>query len=571
MAINEAVNINVDVKGTQQINEAGKAAENLDRTSKQMRQGLNDAAKSTTLMGNATGKLRDKLNKTNKNFKDLQGQLAAIPGPVGFVIQGFTGVSTAMKTMLANPVGIFLTAIVGVLYTLKRALTDSERGQDRLNRVLTVAGALWGNILDLIADVGEAIIKAVTDPIAAMKSFANGVKNFIKNPIDSIKNAYNGATESAKAFVKEQKEEIKAADEVAKMRNRANKIERALLIERSELEQQIAELRLKSRQEDEFSAEVRKQALLDAQVLEDQLLDKEVKALELRRDAQILENTFSRTNRENADKEAQAIAAVNNVVSRRLNLQRATQRELNRVNNELAILNKAEEKRQALLRKAEEKRLKETEQARIRIQEQREKEEKQQQEGLINRFAAEREATDEHFAKSAQMINTFNAANQRRRENDVKQTEETEKAKRLAQQQTVDTLSQILQQANAIVGENTAAAKAFAIADAVVNTYKAANVALSSAPPPFNFALVATTIASGLFNVQKILETKPNDTGSTTSGAARTPSVPQFRPPTQTLPGTEDFTGQNRVYVTEADISNTQNKVKVTEGISTVK
>ena len=208
------------------------------------------------------------------------------------------------------------------------------------------------------------------------------MKKFIQHPIDSIRNAYNNATESAKEFVEEQKKEIKQADEVAKMRNKATQIEIDLLVERSKLESQIADLRLKSRMEDSVSAEERRKALLDAQALEEQLLEKEVEVLELRRDAQTLENTFSRTNIENARKEAEAKAAVNNVVARRLNLQRATQRELNRVNREIERNNKAEEKRQERLAKAEVKRQEEIRDARDRIQAAQRVEEKKRNQDL---------------------------------------------------------------------------------------------------------------------------------------------------------------------------------------------
>ena len=54
-------------------------------------------------------------------------------------------------------------------------------------------------------------------------------------------------------------------------------------------------------------------------------------------------------------------------------------------------------------------------------------------------------------------------------------------------------------------------AKAFAVADAIINTYKAANTALASAPPPFNFILAAANVAAGIANVKKILSTKPGD------------------------------------------------------------
>ena len=52
--------------------------------------------------------------------------------------------------------------------------------------------------------------------------------------------------------------------------------------------------------------------------------------------------------------------------------------------------------------------------------------------------------------------------------------------------------------------ELAAIGKASAVALATIETYKAANIALGSAPPPYNFALAALVTAAGLVNVAKI-------------------------------------------------------------------
>jgi predicted nucleic acid-binding Zn-ribbon protein len=70
--------------------------------------------------------------------------------------------------------------------------------------------------------------------------------------------------------------------------------------------------------------------------------------------------------------------------------------------------------------------------------------------------------------------------------------------------QRLESLIYIFGQASSIFEQNTAAGKLLSSADAIVNTYKAANVALSSFPPPFSYAAMATTIAAGLANVAKI-------------------------------------------------------------------
>ena len=113
--------------------------------------------------------------------------------------------------------------------------------------------------------------------------------------VEDIVGKVEKATEAVKKFVKEQEKEGAAAGRVADMRAKADKIERALLVRRSEVESKMAELRLKAKKEADFSAVERKAFLIEAQKIEDELINKETKYLELRRDAQILENTFSRS------------------------------------------------------------------------------------------------------------------------------------------------------------------------------------------------------------------------------------------------------------------------------------
>jgi len=71
--------------------------------------------------------------------------------------------------------------------------------------------------------------------------------------------------------------------------------------------------------------------------------------------------------------------------------------------------------------------------------------------------------------------------------------------------------------------------KAVNIATALLDTYKAANVALASAPPPFNFIAMGAAITAGLVNVKKIASTEFNGGGASSGGASggANASVPQ--------------------------------------------
>ena len=325
-------------------------------------QGVNSEIKQTQqVSGELTGSLNAMTGGAITKFNAFKGTLKGVTG-------GFKSLRVAI---ISTGIGALILAVGA----LTAAFTGSEEGQNKFAKIMTVIGALTGNLVDLLADLGEKIIEVFENPKQAITDFANLIKENITNRfegmlelipqlgkavkllfsgefaeagevaanaaakvvlgVEDITDKIESATQATKEFVKEQINEAKAAANVADMRAKADKIERKLVVDRSKLESEIALLRLKSRQEEEFGAEERKQALLDAQALEEQLLNKETEYLELRRDAQVLENTFSRSNKENLDKEAQAIAEVNRVVARRADAARSTQRELNRVSKEI--------------------------------------------------------------------------------------------------------------------------------------------------------------------------------------------------------------------------------------------
>ncbi len=77
----------------------------------------------------------------------------------------------------------------------------------------------------------------------------------------------------------------------------------------------------------------------------------------------------------------------------------------------------------------------------------------------------------------------------------------------MSQQRSIQNISQSLAMAGGLFAEHTAAYKALAVAQAIFDTYKAANLMLSSAPPPFNFIMSGLAIMQGLRNVQAIATT----------------------------------------------------------------
>ena len=147
----------------------------------------------------------------------------------------------------------------------------------------------------------------------------------------------------------------------------------------------------------------------------------------------------------------------------------------------------------------------------------------------------------------------------------------------MEQQAKLAVISSALGSIAAAVGENTVAGKALAIAQATIDTYAGATLALKTYPPPFGGIAAGVVIAAGLLNVKKIISTKvPKPPGTNLKGAGGggggAPSAPQTQiPQIQTANAIGGDTGSQiaetiaessnrpvQAYVVSTEVSSTQ-------------
>ena len=166
----------------------------------------------------------------------------------------------------------------------------------------------------------------------------------------------------------------------------------------------------------------------------------------------------------------------------------------------------------------------------------------------------------------------------------VSATEQADAKKKLTdyekqlEQQKFDAQVGLAQQSLSIIGglvdQNSAAGKAIAVTQAIINTYQGASKALAQGGI-FGPVAAAATIAAGLINVKKIISTKvpsANGTGNVAdsgspsmsmASAPITPSAPIQNTVTslsqQSINQMGSATG--RAYVVESDITNSQEKI----------
>ena len=207
------------------------------------------------------------------------------------------------------------------------------------------------------------------------------------------------------------------------------------------------------------------------------------------------------------------------------------------------------------------------------------------------RFGAEAKNTDAYKDLVRQKEEADNNYNNNKAENDkkIEALDASNDKKKIARKRTTANIimsiaSSMFGSLSSILGEESKAGKAFAVAQATIDTYQAANAAYASMAgipvvgPGLGYAAAAAAVLAGIANVKKILEV-PDDGKETSTAPSSVASQSIVRPnislsdtiPTQLtqnlMTDTElsELNKPTRVYVTETDISDTMNKVEVTE------
>lgn len=463
------------------------------------------------------------VKETTESSSELTGQLDNLTGGAISKFKAFKtslkGVTGGFKTMRAAIISTGIGALIIAITSLISAFRSSEDGQNKFAKLTSMIGTVVSVLTDRLANLGEGIINAFTNPVETIKNFAKSVKSFITDRINGVidsfgllgsaikkafKGDFSGAAEDAKKglkglndntnivkmgvnalakstreLVKEMKEEAKIAGDIADIRAEADKLDRKLVVDRAKADRDRATLLEKSVNKEKFSVEERIGFLQEAAELEEKITNQEIEAARKRLEAQQAENALGKSRKEDKDAEAQLEAQLIQLETAKLTKQKEVTSQIIAFKAEEAAAIKAiadqqaaEDKERADQKAADDKERKDKE-----IQDEKDRLEQEKE------IEAQRVATRE---------NTFNTAVQIAGA-ESKLGKAILLAKQLIQAKEfiMDAKAQIKKAKNAIINSTIKASESgVEIGGSVA---KAAN----TAPPPFNIPFIISAIATG--------------------------------------------------------------------------
>jgi len=374
----ELLNINTANKATKGSNDQLKAQLSLltaeyNSLSKEERENTKVGKEKKAQISQITEELKGNEEAVGNNRRSVGDYGKALDGtPFGGFISGIKSTGAAL---IANPIGLILTAIVGALALLKKAFLSSEEGQNKFAKGMAILGSLFDNFTDVIAGVADTLVDMFTSPKEALASFANAIKTNIINRFEGMlelipqlgkaigqlfsgnfaeagKTAANAvgkvalgvedivgkvqaAGEAISDFTDEAIADGNRAAVIADKRAAADKLARQLLIDTAKAQAEVAEARRKSQDIENTTAQERLDALNRAAEITDNLAKKEERVAALRLSALKTENSLSNSNKEAKEAEAQAEAELINIQTRRANIQKGLLTDQKRVNAQI--------------------------------------------------------------------------------------------------------------------------------------------------------------------------------------------------------------------------------------------
>lgn len=543
-------------------------------------------------------KANEELKEATENAADYSGALGLVDKQTGGLVSGLKnlkgGLGGATKGMNLLKVAIIGTGIGALLIAITAVTTafkSSEEGQNKFAKLLGIIGSVVGNLVDLLADLGEGIIAAFENPKQALINLKNAIQENITNRIESlidtfgflgkaikkvfsgdfkgaleeaknagssyvdtltgVKNTIDKVTESTKGFVKELKEEAVIAGQIADQRAKADKIDRKNIVDRAEANRKRAELLEKAANKEKFTAKERIEFLKEAGALEEEITNKEIEAARLRLEAKTSENALARSTKQDLEEEAQLKANLINLEAARLTKQKL-------VTSQIVAAKREEEAELKAIRDAKALEIQEAEKVEadrqaavdkinkdLEIQKENEKAQTEIQKIELEkeRKIAELERLKATEEEKANIIAFYDG-----KITDAKDKNE-EKQKRLKEIRTKQTLSDAKNTFNQIAqlaGEDSKVGKAFAIASATISGVEGVQNAYSTAQKsPITVAFPAYPIVSaGLaaaVAVKNIATIKRQDPSG--RGASASPSKPSGIPPTPSIPPAFNIVG----------------------------
>ena len=272
--------------------------------------GINDQLKEMDAsIGNYQRNVGNYEGAFTKGLAGITSQVQALSNPLAIAKNGVLALGKAFKSLIANPVGAIIMAVVVAVKALKKGFEQSETATNSLKKAFSAFQPVINAINNAFTGFAKLVGNIAEKTIPALVNGLQKAGDWMMTLLNKIGIVSDEKLESFRKSIEAQKEAVKTTQDLTNREIELTEKRRKFQVDEAKTEMEVAELKSKAADKDKYTAKEREKFLNQAIAKERKLNDEKLALAQEEYD--ILKKRSELTDNDAATNDALAAAEAN--------------------------------------------------------------------------------------------------------------------------------------------------------------------------------------------------------------------------------------------------------------------
>ena len=239
--------------------------------------GINDQLKEMDAsIGNYQRNVGNYEGAFTKGLAGISEKVQALGNPLAIAKNGVLALGKALKSLIANPVGAVIMAIVAAVKALKKGFDDSETASNSLKKAFSALQPVMNAISNVFTGFAKIVGNIAEKAIPALVNGLQKAGDWMMTLLNKIGIVSDKKLESFRKSIEAQKEAVKTTQDLTNREIELTEKRRKFQVDEAKTEMEVEELKSKAADKDKYTAKQREKFLNDAIAKERKLNDEKL-------------------------------------------------------------------------------------------------------------------------------------------------------------------------------------------------------------------------------------------------------------------------------------------------------
>ena len=239
--------------------------------------GINDQLKEMDAsIGNYQRNVGNYEGAFTKGLAGITAQVQALGNPLAIAKNGVLALGKAFKSLIANPVGAIIMAVVAAVKALKKGFDESETASNSLKKAFSAFQPVINAINNAFTGFAKIVGNIAEKAIPALVNGLMKAGDWMMTLLNKIGIVSDKKLESFRKSIEAQKEAVKTTQDLTDREIELTEKRRKFQVNEAKTEMEVEELKSKAADKDKYTAKQREKFLNDAIAKERKLNDEKL-------------------------------------------------------------------------------------------------------------------------------------------------------------------------------------------------------------------------------------------------------------------------------------------------------